>query len=45
MNVFTRRSDPRSGESTYRMVDVKRSEPEISLFRVPVGFSETRGKR
>jgi hypothetical protein len=45
MNVFTRRSDPRNGESTYRMVDVKRSEPEISQFRVPSGFSETQGKR
>ncbi len=45
MNVFTRRSDPRNGESTYRMVDVKRSEPEINQFRVPAGFAETQGKR
>ncbi len=45
MNVFTRRSDPRNGESTYRMVDVKRGEPEINQFRVPAGFAETQGKR
>jgi hypothetical protein len=45
MNVFTRRSDPRNGESIYRMIDLKRSEPEISQFRVPAGFTETQGKR
>jgi hypothetical protein len=45
MNVFTRRSDPRNGESIYRMIDLKRSEPEISQFRVPAGFTEAQGKR
>jgi hypothetical protein len=44
MNLYTRSSDPRSGESVYRMVDIKRSEPEIGLFRVPAGFTETSGK-
>jgi hypothetical protein len=44
MTVYTKRSDPRSGESTYRMTDIKRSEPEASLFRIPAGFAETEGK-
>ena len=33
MTVFSRRSDPRNGESIYRMVDIKRSEPDAALFR------------
>jgi hypothetical protein len=45
MNVFSRRSDPRSGDAIYRMVDVKRSEPDISQFRVPAGLNESQGKR
>lgn len=44
MTVYTKRSDPRSGESIYRMTDIKRSEPEASLFRIPTGFAETEGK-
>jgi hypothetical protein len=44
MTVFSRRSDPRSGESIYRMSDIKRSEPDASLFRVPSGFTEVEGK-
>jgi hypothetical protein len=44
MTVFSRRADPRSGESIYRMTEIKRSEPDASLFRVPGGFSEIDGK-
>ena len=33
--VMTQRTDPRSGDSTYRLVDVVRSEPDASLFEVP----------
>jgi hypothetical protein len=44
MNLYSRRSDPRSGESIYRVIDIKRSEPERGLFRVPSGFTETVGK-
>lgn len=44
MTVFSRRSDPRSGEFIYRMSDVKRGEPDASLFRIPSGFTETEGK-
>jgi len=45
MTVFSRRSDPRNGESIYRMVDIKRSEPDASLFRVPTGYNISEGKK
>jgi hypothetical protein len=44
MTVYSKRSDPRSGETIYRMTEIKRSEPDASLFRVPSGFSEIDGK-
>jgi len=44
-NVYVRRSDPRNGDSTYRMTDIKRSEPDASLFRVPAGYSVSEGKK
>ena len=45
MTVFSRRSDPRNGESIYRMVDIKRSEPDAALFRVPAGYNLSEGKK
>lgn len=45
MNVLVRRSDPRNGDSVYRMIDVKRSEPDASVFRVPSGYSVVEGNR
>jgi hypothetical protein len=44
MIVYSKRSDPRSGETIYRMTEIKRSEPDVSLFRVPSGFNEIDGK-
>ena len=44
-NVYVRRSDPRNGESVYRMVDVKRTEPDASMFRVPAGYALSDGKK
>lgn len=44
MTVYSKRSDPRSGEFVYRMTEVKRSEPDASLFRIPSGFSESEGR-
>ena len=44
MNVFIRRSDPRNGESLYRMTDVKRSDPDASAFRIPAGYTVTDGR-
>jgi hypothetical protein len=45
MAVYVRRNDPRNGESLYRMTDIKRSEPDISLFKVPSGYTVTEGKK
>ena len=45
MTVFSRRSDPRNGESIYRMTDIKRSDPDAALFRVPAGYSVSEGKK
>lgn len=36
--VLTHRSDPRFGETTYRLVNIVRSEPATSLFDVPAGY-------
>lgn len=40
--VSTRRSDPRSGETSYRLTNLKRVEPDAALFKVPAGY-EPRG--
>lgn len=37
--VLTRHSDPRSGDSTYRLANVIRAEPDPSLFMVPPDFT------
>ncbi len=37
--VKTRHSDPRSGESTYRLTNVNRNEPDRSLFQVPSDYT------
>jgi hypothetical protein len=37
--VMTRHSDPRSGESTYKLTNINRTEPAKSLFEVPPGFT------
>jgi TonB family protein len=36
--VMTKHSDPRFGETTYRLTNVSRSEPDHSLFEMPAGF-------
>ena len=33
--MLTRHSDPRSGESSYRLTNIVRTEPDPSLFMVP----------
>jgi hypothetical protein len=35
--VLRKHSDPRTGDSTYRLTDIKRNEPEASLFQPPAG--------
>jgi len=37
--VLTRHSDPRTGESTYRLVNIVRAEPDRSLFMVPADYT------
>jgi hypothetical protein len=37
--VLTKHSDPRSGETTYRLVNVVRAEPDRSLFAVPPDYT------
>jgi len=36
--VLRKRSDPRTGESTFRMANLNRSEPSPSLFQVPADY-------
>ncbi|MFZ1972450.1 MAG: hypothetical protein WAU89_06370 [Candidatus Acidiferrales bacterium] len=39
MVVMTKRSDPRSGDSTFQMTNVQRGEPSASLFQVPSDYT------
>jgi hypothetical protein len=37
--VMTRHSDPRSGETTYRLTNISRAEPAAVLFQVPSDYT------
>jgi hypothetical protein len=37
--VMTKHSDPRQGETTYRLSNIVRAEPERSLFTVPPDYT------
>jgi hypothetical protein len=37
--VLSKRSDPRSGETVFRLTNIKRGEPDAALFQVPSGFT------
>ena len=41
--VMTRRSDPRMGETVYRLTNINRSEPARSLFEVPADYTIKEG--
>ena len=41
--IFSRRSDPRFGETTYRLERIDRSEPSPDLFQVPADFTIEKG--
>jgi hypothetical protein len=43
MVVMSKHSDPRSGETTYRLTNINRAEPAKSLFEVPAGFTISEG--
>jgi len=36
--VMRKRSDPRMGETTYRLTDIKRGDPDPALFQVPNSY-------
>ena len=37
--VMTKHSDPRFGETTYKLTNISRTEPDSSLFEVPAGYT------
>jgi TonB family protein len=37
--VMTRNSDPRTGETTYRLTNISRAEPAAALFQVPSDYT------
>jgi hypothetical protein len=41
--VMSRLSDPRTGETTYKLTNINRAEPAKSLFEVPAGYTVTDG--
>lgn len=43
MVVMSKHSDPRSGETIYRLIDINRTEPAKSLFEPPPGFTVYEG--
>jgi len=43
MVIMTRHSDPRSGETTYRLTNITRTEPAKTLFEVPTDYSIKEG--
>src|SRR5439155_1320512 len=45
MVVMSKRSDPWSGETTYTLTNINRTEPDASLFTVPSAYTVTQGHR
>lgn len=41
--VYSKRSDPRMGEHTFKLTNIVRAEPDASLFTVPADFKVTTG--
>jgi hypothetical protein len=44
MVILSKRSDPRMGDSVYRVTNIVRTEPDSSLFAVPADYTVTEGK-
>jgi hypothetical protein len=44
LTVLSRQSDPRHGETIYRLTNIRRGEPSADLFKVPAEYSAS-GKR
>jgi TonB family protein len=43
VNVMTKHSDPRSGETVYRLTQIIRAEPDAQLFQVPADYTVQTG--
>jgi hypothetical protein len=41
--VMTKRSDPRSGETTFQLTNIQRQEPAATMFQVPSDYTVTQG--
>lgn len=41
--VLSKRSDPRFGETVYRLTNIKRGEPDAGLFQIPSGYKTEQG--
>ena len=41
--VMTKTTDPRVGETVYKLTEIKRGEPDRSLFEIPVDYSQQEG--
>lgn len=39
MVVMSKKSDPRVGETTFRLTNISRAEPAATLFRVPADYT------
>jgi hypothetical protein len=39
--IYSKRSDPRMGEQTFKLTNIQRTEPDASLFTVPANFKLT----
>jgi len=37
--ILSKRSDPRFGETTYRVTNISRSEPDAALFQIPSEYT------
>lgn len=43
VTVYSKQSDPRSGDSIYRLANVKRTDQPLSLFSVPADYATRDG--
>lgn len=43
--VMSKTTDPRSGESTYKLTNISRAEPDAALFQIPSDYTVTDGAR
>jgi hypothetical protein len=41
--VFSRRTDPRFGETIYRLTNIARADPDAALFQVPPDYKREEG--